>query len=155
MKMKEIAVDSARAEEGAWVDDIPDMEGLRLKVRGSNNKEWRRLQQKLLQAVPRKRRMTGNLDAEDGDRITTLCLLNTALLDWEGLDGDDDKPLPYSREVAEKLLTDPDYRRFRLAAAWAADKVAEQSKEDVEQDSGNLLRLSSGSTDGGRRLKAS
>lgn len=154
MKMKDIAVDAGRAEEGAWVENIPDMEGLRLKVRGSNNRDWRRLQQKLIQAVPRKRRMSGNLDPEDTDRITNLCMLNTSLLDWDGLDGDDDKPLPYSREAAEKLLTDPDYRRFREAAVWAANWIGEQSEEDVEQDSGNLLRLSPGSTDGGRKLKA-
>jgi hypothetical protein len=155
MKMKDMAVDSGRAEEGAWVDDIPDMEGLRLKVRGANNKDWRKLQQKLIQAIPRKRRMSGNLDPEDADRITNLCLLNTSLLDWDGFDGDDDKPLPYSQETAKTLLTDPDYRRFRDAVAWAANWVAEQSKEDVEEDAGNLLRLSSGSTDGGRKLKAS
>lgn len=155
MKLKDVAVDANRAEEGAWVDNIPDMEGLRLKVRGNNNKDWRRLQMKLIQAVPRKRRITGNLDPEDNDRITSLCLLNTSLLDWEGLEDDDGKPLPYSREAAQKMLTDPDYRRFREAVSFAAGKVADDSKEDIEEDVGNLLRLSSGSTDGGRKLKAS
>ena len=153
MKMKDVAVDSGRAETGAWVDDIPDMEGLRLKVRGANNKDWRRLQMKLIQAVPRKRRMTGNLDPEDADRITNVCLLDTCLLDWEGLDGDDDQPLPYSRETAKKLLTDPDYRRFRDAVSWAANLIAEQNAADHEEDAGNLLRLSSISTDGGRTKK--
>jgi hypothetical protein len=155
MKLKDVAVDSGRAEEGAWVDNIPDMEGLRLKVRGSNNKDWRKLQQKLIQAIPRKRRMSGQLEPEDSDDITTKCLLNTSLLDWDGLDDDDGNPLPYSRETANKLMTDPDYRRFRESVSWAANWVAEQSKEDVEEDAGNLLRLSSGSTDGGRKLKAS
>jgi hypothetical protein len=154
MKMKDLAIDAGRAEEGAWVDDIPDMEGLRLKVRGSQNRDWRRLQMKLIQAVPRKRRMQGTLDPEDADRITNLCLLNTSLLDWAGFDGDDDKALPYSREIAEKLLTDPDYRRFRDAVVWAANLVAEQGEEDHKDDAGNLLRLSSTSTDGGRIKKA-
>jgi hypothetical protein len=155
MKLKDIVVDADRAEEGAWVENIPDMEGLRLKVRGNNNKDWRRLQTKLIQAIPRKRRMSGNLDPEDNDRINGLCLLNASLLDWDGFEDDDGKPIPYSREAAQKFLTDPDYRRFREAAAYAANWVADQSKEDMEEDAGNLLRLSSGSTDGGRKLKAS
>jgi len=155
MKLKDVAVDAGRAEEGAWVDNIPDMEGLRLKVRGANNKDWRRLQQKLIQAIPRKRRMLGQLEPDDSDDITTKCLINTSLLDWDGLDGDDGQPLPYTLETAKKLMTDPDYRRFREAVSWAANWVGEQSKEDVEEDAGNLLRLSSGTTDGGRKLKAS
>jgi hypothetical protein len=154
MKMKDVAVDSARAETGDWVDDIQDMEGLRLKVRGANNKDWRRLQMKLIAKVPRKRRMSGNLDPEDADNITNQCLLDTCLLDWEGLDGDDGQPLPFSRETAKKLLTDPDYRRFRDAVSWAANKIAEEGAADHEDDAGNLLRLSSTSTDGGRIKKA-
>jgi hypothetical protein len=154
MKMKDVAVDADRAEAGAWVKDIPDMEGLRLKVRGANNKDWRRTQMKLIQATPRKRRMSGNLDPDDSDRITTLCLLNTSLLDWEGLEDDDGKAIPYSREMAEKLLTEPDFRRFREAAAWAANWVAEQSVAEVEEDAGNLLTLSPTSTGGERKLKA-
>jgi hypothetical protein len=154
MKMKDVAVDAGRAETGAWVGEIPDMEGLRLKVRGSGNKDWRRLQMKLIQTVPRKRRMSGNLDPDDSDRITTLCLLNTSLLDWSGLEDDDGKEIPFSREMAEKLLTEPDYRRFREAAAWAANWVAEQTQDELEEDAGNLLTLSLTSTSGERKLKA-
>jgi hypothetical protein len=154
MKMKDVAVDAGRAELGAWVEKIPDMEELRLKVRGANNKDWRRLQLKLINAVPRKRRLQGNLDPEESDRITSQCLLNTSLLDWSGLEDDDGKPIPYSHDMASKLLTDPDYRRFREAAAWAANWVAEQNAADVEEDAGNLLTLSPTSTGGERKLKA-
>jgi hypothetical protein len=155
MKLKDVVVDTARAEEGAWVNIIPEMEGLRIKTRGVNNKDWRKLQQRLIQSTPRKRRAQGNLDPEDFDRIMSECLLNHGLLDWDGLEDDDGNPLPYSREKAKLFLTDPDYRRFREAAAFAANQVADHSKEDLEEDAGNLLRLSSGSTDGGRKLKAS
>jgi hypothetical protein len=156
MKMKDVAVDSARAEAGDWVDEIQDMEGLRIKSRGSQNRDWRRLQSKLIQAVPRKKRMNGTLDPEEADRITSLCLLNTGVLDWDGLEDDDGNPIPYSRDMAEKLLTDPDYRRFRDAAVYAANKVADDNAEDRKEDVGNLLRLSHGNTaTEGRKLKAS
>lgn len=154
MKLKDAKVDTERAEAGAWVENIPDMEGLRLKVRGANNRDWRRLQTKLIQAVPRKRRMSGNLDPDDSDNITNHCLLNTCLLDWEGLEDDEDKPLPYSKEMATKFMTDPDYRRIRDAVSWAANKIADEGQEDVEADSGNLLKLSLTSTGSDRKLKA-
>lgn len=153
MKMSEVAVDSGRSEAGAWVGDVPDMPGLRLKVRGSNNKDWRKLTSKLLEAVPRKRRLGNRLDPEDTDHITNMCLLNTSLLDWEGLEDDDGKEIPYSRDVAHKLCTDPDFRRFRDAVAWAANLVGEQNEEDVKDASGNLVKFSVGTTDGERKSK--
>ncbi len=154
MKMSELAIDSARLETGAWVDDIPEMEGLRLRVRGSNNADWRRLQTKLIEAVPRKQRLGGRLDPDTQDRITSSLLLNTCLLDWEGLEGDDGQPVPYDKKMAEKLITDPQYRRFREAVVWAASVVAEQTDIDMKDAEGNLLRLSSGNTSTASKLKA-
>ncbi len=154
MKMSELAIDSARLETGAWVDDIPEMEGLRLRVRGSNNADWRRLQTKLIEAVPRKQRLGGRLDPDTQDRITSSLVLNTCLLDWEGLEGDDGQPVPYDKKMAEKLITDPQYRRFREAVVWAASVVAEQTDIDMKDAEGNLLRLSSGNTSTASKLKA-
>ncbi len=146
MKMSELAVDAARLEGGAWVEEIPEMEGLRLKVRGANNADWRRLQTKLLEAVPRKQRVGGRLDPDTQDRITASLLLNTCLLDWQGLEDDDGNPLSYDKKMAEKLLTDPQYRRFREAVVWASTVVGEQEDLDVKDAAGNLLRLSAGKT---------
>jgi hypothetical protein len=151
MKLKDIALDAERQENGAWVTDVPDMEGLRLKVRGSNNADWRRLQNKLLEAIPRKRRMSGRLDVDDTDRITESLLLNTCLLDWDGLEDDDGKPIPYSKEMAHKLIYEKEYRAFRDAVAWAANNVAQQISDDLKETSGNLHRLSAGHSSGERK----
>lgn len=155
MKMREVAVDIDRVEHGDWINVVPEMQGLRLKVRGTNNKDWRKLQAKLLDAVPRKKRMTGRIDPDEAERITNLLLLNCSLIDWDGLEDDDGKPIPYSRDMAETLLTDPSYRRFRDAVANAANLVGEQNAEDVEDASGNLVALSLGPSSGERKLKAS
>lgn len=153
MKIGEIAVDLDRVENGAWVDDVPDMAGLRLKVRGSSNKDWRRLTSKLLDKVPRKKRHGSRIDTEEAENITNRCLLETCLLDWEGLTDDEGKPLPYSKEMAEKLLLDPQYRRFRDACLEAANLVSNQNADDVEDAAGNLVRLSPGVTGGERKSK--
>ena len=154
MKLSEVAVDTRRVETGDWVDNIPEMEGLRLKVRGSQNRDWRRLQARLLTAVPRKKRPGGQIDIEESERIINQCLVQTSLLDWDGLFGDDGKPVPFSPQMAEKLCTDPDYRRFRDACLYAANLVGEQNQQDIEDAAGNLVKLSAGSTDTERKSKA-
>jgi hypothetical protein len=154
MKMSELAVDADRQENGAWVDDIPDVQGLRLKVRGSNNADWRRLQAKLMDAVPRKKKIGGRIDPDEQDRVISSCLLNCCLLDWDGLEDDDGKPIPYSKQMAIKLLNEPEYRRFRDSVIWAATVVADNVEVAQQDIAGNLLPLSSGTIGGERKQKA-
>src|SRR5262245_40290355 len=153
MKLTEIAVDPDRVENGAWVDDIPELQGLRLKVRGNNNADWRRLQARLLDAVPRKKRMGGRVDPDEQDKIIGSCLLSTCLLDWDGLEDDDGAPIPYSKQMAQKLLNEPEYRRFRDGVIWASNVVADESETNAEETAGNLLTLSAGNTSGERKSK--
>ena len=151
MKLSDIALDSERQEKGAWVEDVPELEGLKLLVRGINNSDWRRLQAKLIDATPRKKRLAGRIDPDEQDRIQTKCLLNACLLDWDGLEEDDGKPIPYDKKLAEKLLTEPEYRKFRDGVVWAATIVAEQTNEEQKEILGNLPKLSAGATDGERK----
>ncbi len=137
MKLSEMTVDLVRVEQGDWVDNIPELEGLRLKVRGSNNKDWRKLASRLVDAVPRKKRLGGRLDPAEQDRITSICLRDACLLDWGGLEGDDGKPLAYSKDLATKFLTDPQYGKFRDGVLWAASVVAEQDVIAKDDDAKN------------------
>lgn len=134
MKLSDMKVDVAKVEQGGWVDNIPELEGLRLKVRGSGNKDYRKLMGRLVDATPRKQRFGGRLDPVAQDRITSICLRDACLLDWEGLEDEDGKPLPYSKEAADKFLTDPEYAKFREGVIWAASVVAEQEAADIEED---------------------
>jgi hypothetical protein len=151
MKLSDITLDSERQEKGAWVEEIPELEGLKLLVRGINNTDWRRLQAKLIEAIPRKKRMSGRIDTDEQDRIQSTCLLSACLLDWDGLEDDDGKPIPYEKDMARKLLFSPEYRKFRDGVVWAANMVAEQTSEDQKEILGNLPKLSAGQTDGERK----
>lgn len=137
MKLSGLKVNLQALEQGAWVDNIPEMEGLRLKVRGVGNKDWRKLQSRLLDSVPRKKRVGGRLDPDEQDRISTTLLRDTGLVDWDGLEDDDGKPLPYSKETAGKLLADPEMTRFRDGVLWACTMVAEQDAEHIEDAAKN------------------
>jgi hypothetical protein len=151
MKLSDIALDSERQEKGAWVEEIPELEGLKLLVRGINNNDWRRLQAKLIETMPRKKRISGRIDPDEQDRIQSTCLLSACLLDWDGLEDDDGKPIPYEKDMARKLLFEPEYRKFRDGVVWAANMVAEQTSEDQKEILGNLSKLSAGQTDGERK----
>lgn len=137
MKLSDLTIDADRLENGDWVDNIPEMGGVRLKVRGFNNSDWRKLQNTLIEATPRKQRLGGRLDPNTMDEITSKCLLNACLLDWDGLLDDNDKPIPYDKKRAEQLLKDPQYRKFREAVVWASQIVAEQINDEQEEISGN------------------
>ncbi len=134
MKISELEVDKKIVEEGTWVSDIPELTGVRLKVRGAGNRDWRRLAQRLINAVPRKNRVSGLLDPDESDRISALILLQTGLLDWEGIEDDDGKPIPYDRKKAELYLSGD---RFRGAVQYACDQVAQGIEEEIEEIAGN------------------
>jgi hypothetical protein len=147
MKLGEVVINVEAQEEGAWVGEkyglpIPEMGDLCLKVRGTNNRDWRALERTLIDAVPRKRKVANRLNQEDQDAITVKCLVNTCLLDWECVEGDGvigeaGIPLPYDKKVALALLTDARYRRFRDAVIWAGSIVAEQEQATREDIAGN------------------
>lgn len=134
MKISELEVDQKVIEEGKWVSNIPELPGVRLKVRGAQNKDWRRMAQRLVNAVPRKLRVNGSLDPEEADRISALIILNTGLLDWEGIEDDNDQPIPYDKKKAAELLKG---ERFRGGVQFACDLVAQGVEDDIEEISGN------------------
>ncbi len=136
MKLSSIEVDPDKIEQGQWIGNIPEAGDLQLKVRGLQNADFRRLQGKLVEAVPRAKKVGGRLDPDEQDRVTNQCLAATVLLDWRGLE-DDNGPIPFSKEKARELLMDPRYRRFREAVIWAASVVGEEQAAALEDDAGN------------------
>jgi hypothetical protein len=145
MKLNDLAIDPEKLEKGDWVTNIPDMGELRLRVRGIGNADFRGLQAKLIDAEPRQFKIGGRLSPERQDAIQTSCLLATVLMDWDGLQDEHGNRIPYSKEMAKTLLTDPAYRRFRDGVTWAASVVAEITKVEVEEDGKNSPKPSDGS----------
>ena len=132
MKLSAIKVNSALAEQGSRVDSIPDLPGIRIKARGANNSDYRVLEAKLIREIPRADRLEG-LRPADQDRIMGTLLLETVVIGVEGLTEEDgETPVTYNRELAQKLLLDPDYRVFRAGAAYAGAIVADRRAADQE-----------------------
>lgn len=136
MELNDIAINVEKVENGGWVGDIPNMGDLRLKVRGLNNTAYRRLQERLIAAVPRAKRQGGRIDPKELERITAQCLLDTVLLDWDGVKING-QPAPYAKDLARELLTEPKWAAFRDAVAYAAAVVAHEDEAALEADTGN------------------
>jgi hypothetical protein len=137
MKLSAIAVNSAVIEQGDWVENIPDLPGIRIKARGTGNADYRLLEGKLLREIPRGQRVSG-LSVADQDRITVKLLVETVVLDIDGMTEDDDvTPIKYTKDLGAKWLSDPDYRVLLQAAAFAGASVAERRKADEVLDAKN------------------
>lgn len=153
MKMSSIAVDPTKREQGAWVSNIPELPGVRLKVRGSDCAEARRLRASMVEELPRAQRLRARVDLDDMDKINTAILHRVLLLDWEGIEDEQDQPqpIPYSKEQALEYLTDPRFTVFRSGVLWAANVVAEDQEAAKADDVGNSSKSSAGNSSGATR----
>lgn len=131
MKLSALKIDSSAIETGSWID-APGLGGVIFRVRGLGNADYRRLSAKLNDAVPRDKRVGGRVAPDEADKIVLRLILDTVLLDWRGLTDDADADVSYTRDTAEKLLGDPDYRVLRESVLAAASMVGEQVAEDTD-----------------------
>lgn len=137
MKLSGIKEIGRRAEIGAWVTKLPPFEDLALKVRARFNADYVRRQKELFEAEPAENKPDGVLTAEAERRHDAILLLDTVLVDWRNLTDDEGNQIPYSRELAEDLITDKDSPTFRNAVGYAATVVATQGELELKAAEGN------------------
>lgn len=132
--------------EGEWIDDIPDMEGVRFKVRSTNFKPYKVATAGLARRSGKKLRTDAGI--VDFSVISGKALAGHILLDWDLSKAtgntaltDKGKPLAYSPKVAEAVLTADDSfgigDAYRRAVEWAGDQVAERVSETATEAAGN------------------
>lgn len=152
MKLTEFQTDPKVRDEGVWVR-LPgaDDDEARLKVRPETYGPYRRAITRIVEknnAMGRFSRRQGStlgdpvqFDIERGRAIAKHLLVN-----WEGLEDENNQPLPYSQETAERILTDHDrYYEFYLAVGEAIEQVS-SAKKEWEEDRGNSSLSESNST---------
>ncbi|ALJ12643.1 hypothetical protein [Sphingopyxis macrogoltabida] len=123
---------------GTWIEDVPDMEGVRFLVRSTNFKPFKIASAGLARRSGKKLRT----DAGVVNFAVTMgsALAEHILLDWDGVT-ENGKPLKYDAKKALALLTaDDDFGigdAYRRAVEWAGDQVAERIAETAEEAAGN------------------
>lgn len=127
--------DSGAISSGQWVNDIPGMGKVRVKVRGFSSPEVVEVRSRKERAVPRDERLRdGSLTADAGNRIFNEVLADAVFLDIEGLT---EGGKPVKAEGARKKLVDPDYGPLADAVAWAAhavDRGVAEATEDLAKN---------------------
>ena len=131
--------DPAHRLRRIWVGNIPELDDAELLVRGWNNVAFRRLQQKLIRALPRSQRSGAQLDPKVQDQINARCMRETILFGWRRIEDDDDHEIPFDKDLAGKWLEDPDMRTFYEGVMWASMNVAEETAEEEETIEKNSL----------------
>ena len=135
MDLQSLKRDTAAIDGGQWVDDIPGMGNIRLKVRGLSSPQVVAYRARLERAVPKQQRnRDGSVKTAKAMEIMGQLLADKILLDWEGLE-DGGEPMPYSHEAATAILTNPDFLPFADAVTWAAQVV--DRGIDAEEIEGN------------------
>ena len=128
MKVSDIKKGYAGMNAGVWVGDIPLplFGGIKLKVRRLWNPDYAALHDKMSEDK------TDLSESANETRITTECLLQTCLLDWEGVED------AFSIDIARDLINDPEAGSvFRSAVLYAANHVADQVQAQIEADAKN------------------
>lgn len=133
MDIKELARDTTKIEAGEWVDDLPEMGDLRLKVRGSSSKLYTAKLGALARKATRDERdRHGNVRTDVMIRLMGEAAHETLLLDWDGLTKDG-KPFPYDKAIAKEWLTNPDHRSF-FDAVFVASNVVDHGREENKKE---------------------
>lgn len=128
MKLSDMTVDPLAIETGEWVDNIPDCYDLRIKARGLNNQDYKRMQQRLLRNASRADRMPDRW-SDTLDLVQTKCLAETCLIDIENFVHPDGKPVTVAE--AKTLILEPKYRPVRDAVLYAASLIGQAKADDL------------------------
>lgn len=140
MPLLSFQADLEREENGDWVD-VQDVPGIRrLKVRSQQTDDFKK-------AYSRMMRRMRKLKEKDRDPFLEASLrrllFEHVLLDWdlfEVVEGDgrlEERPIPYTRELAEKWMMDPSFRPLHGAVEEASNELSRLDQEVREADMGN------------------
>lgn len=136
MKLKELRLDSKAIEEGVWIDNIPEADDIRIRTRGIDNTDYKKMQNRLIKALPAVKRSRTADDPAIMEDITTRCIVETCFLAIEGLYEDDGEPVTAKERILE-LCLDPDYAQVRAWLAYAAAQAGRARAADEETAEGN------------------
>ena len=118
-------------DSGVWIDDLIEAPGLRLLVTGLRSKEAQKAQEQKQAHLRLKNRGKPLTDAQLAKAMKEV-LAEVVLKDWDGL-YDNGQPVPYSKELATKLLTSRAGEGLASLVLAAAQKVDDQANDFAEE----------------------
>ena len=136
MRLSDAASDVTKEEEGTWVPIQDDFE---VKVRSTNSKKYRRLQQRHFMA---NRRFYAQKKQPPEDVLMRQAIdlvVNSLLVDWRGIETDDEPPQPivFDHDVAKTILGDAQFLDILNSIADAAGEREHFRAKAAEEDAKN------------------
>ena len=138
MKLTDLTLDLESVDNGAWIDDLPDLEGVSFRVRGSEYQPYTRALRAAMAVRGRKELARARAGDTSGyDATTRKLAAEHLLLDWKGIESDDGKPIPFTAALALEVMTERQYRPLQRGVLEAIDRVDNGLAEHREDAEGN------------------
>ncbi len=118
--------------EGQWFE-LSLIEGAKVKVARAGNPEYKKAFKRLYKPYTKQLRRGKDVSADIEERIQTDVLIDTLLKDWKGMPGENGKEIPYSKELARDLVTDPELKELKEEILGFSEEFeAYQSQMETE-----------------------
>jgi hypothetical protein len=138
---KAYGTDQKLAVEGKWFS-LSMLDGVEVKVAKSGNPNYEKMAQRLYKPYQDQIRRKITLSDSVTKRITTELLVNTLLMDWKGMPGEEGMEVPFSKETAREILDDPELKEIREEILNFSDNFAAfqlEADEELEKNSETSL----------------
>jgi hypothetical protein len=139
LKLSELAVDVDAIDNGVWVDEIPDLPGVRFLVRGSEYEPYKKALASFhtKSDIMKSRRgrlaqlQDQNVDTEKFVAFMSAKVAEHLLLGWDGLD------VGITPELALEVMTDRKWVNLKRGVMFAVEAVDTGLAEHREVATGN------------------
>lgn len=130
MNLNEFELNLDAIDTGVWIDDPADEQGFAVRVKGRRASTYQKAQGAALTKA-RKTSRKREIDVTTIQRIDNELVAKHCLLDWKNF-YNGDQLIPYSEDLAKKLMTERKYQPFQDFVKLAVDRVDENDLEDIE-----------------------
>lgn len=137
MKLTDLELNVDAVDNGAWVTDIPDMEGVSFCVRGSEYAPYQKALRSAMVVQGRRQRLQQQVDMEKFSATQNRLAAEHLLLGWSGLEDADGGDLAFSLPIALRLMTERKYRPVQRGVSYAIEIVDAGLAEHREEAEGN------------------
>ncbi len=134
---KSYGTDLKASVEGKWFS-ISMIDGVEVKVAKSGNPNYERLARNLYKPYQDRLRRKGSLSEKITETIHNKLLVETLLLDWKGMPGENGKEVVFSKEEAMKLISDPELKEIKEEILGFSDNFSAFRLVEDEELEGNL-----------------
>lgn len=137
MKLSDLELNLAAVDDGAWVDTLPDLEGVRVRVRGTDYKPYQKALRQALAGQGRKQRLQATMDVEGYDVLTRKLMAEHLVVAWDGIEDEQGLPVAATPALVMQVMTERRFRPLRDGILYAVNLVDSNLVEHREEAAGN------------------